>query len=84
MDDDIASTLSDALTWAATTTASALEGMPTDQGDNPIIGAPIGDETGPDDNEGSYFLVRTRSVALHAAREQVIRTTQGGRQPSRR
>lgn len=57
MDETIASTLSDALTWAATTTATALEEWPTEQADNPIIGSPLGDDVGPDDGEGSYFLV---------------------------
>lgn len=57
MDDNIASTVSDALTWIATTTATAVEEWPTDQGDVPIIGSPAGDMAGPDDSEGSYFLV---------------------------
>ena len=57
MEDTIASTLSDALTWVATTTATAVEEWPTDQGDVPVIGPPAGDMTGPDDSEGSYFLV---------------------------
>ena len=65
MEDTIASTLSDALTWVATTTATAVEEWPTDQGDNPIIGPPAGEMTGPDDSEGSYFLV---SRAFHERR----------------
>ena len=60
MEDTIASTLSDALTWIATTTATAVEEWPTDQGDVPVIGSPAGDMTGPDDSEGSYFLVSYR------------------------
>lgn len=65
----IASTLSDALTWAATTTATALDEWPTDQGDHPVIGSPLGDEIGPDDGEGSYFLVSTTSLSLNALLE---------------
>ena len=57
MEDTIASTLSDAVTWIATTTATAAEEWPTDQGDVPVIGSPAGDMAGPDDSEGSYFLV---------------------------
>lgn len=66
MEDTVESTLSDALTWIATTTATAVEEWPTDQGDSPLVGAPLSDVTGPDDSEGSYFLVRGFPDSLQA------------------
>jgi hypothetical protein len=53
MEDTIATTLSEAISWIATETMTAIEGIPTDQVDMPLE-APIGgDEMGPDRSEGS-------------------------------
>jgi len=57
MEDTIASTLSEAITWIATETMTAIEGLPTDQVDMPLEPPIGGDEMGPDSSEGSYFLV---------------------------
>jgi hypothetical protein len=57
MEDTIATTITEAISWIATETMTAIEGLPTDQVDmslEPPIG---GDEMGPDSSEGSYFLV---------------------------
>jgi hypothetical protein len=62
MEDTIASTLSEAITWIATETMTAIEGMPTDQVDIPLEPPIGGDEMGPDSSEGSYFLARLFSL----------------------
>jgi hypothetical protein len=58
MEDTIATTLSEAITWIATETMTAIEGIPTDQVDMPLEPPVGGDEMGPDSSEGSYFLAR--------------------------
>jgi len=58
MEDTIASTLSEAISWIATETMTAIEGIPTDQVDMPLEPPIGGDEMGPDSSEGSYFLAR--------------------------
>jgi hypothetical protein len=58
MENTIATTLSEAISWIATETMTAIEGIPTDQVDMPLEPPIGGDEMGPDSSEGSYFLVR--------------------------
>jgi len=58
MEDTIATTLSEAISWAASATASAIDSLPTNQVDMPLEPPIGGDEMGPDSSEGSYFLVR--------------------------
>jgi hypothetical protein len=65
MEDTIAFTLSEAVSWVASATASAMDGAQTDQVDMPIAPPPLGDEMGPDNSEGSYFLVSFRSVSMY-------------------
>lgn len=61
MEDTIATTISEAISWVATETMTAIEGLPTDQVDMPLEPPIGGDEMGPDSSEGSYFLVRPTS-----------------------
>ena len=75
MEDTIASTLSEAITWIASETMTAIEGMPTDQVDMPLEPPIGGDEMGPDSSEGSYFLARLFSLHPHSLiRELIFRT----------
>ena len=48
MENTIASTLSEAITWIATETMTAIDSMPTDQVDMPLEPPIGGDEMGPD------------------------------------
>lgn len=57
MEDTIATTISETISWIASETMTAIEGLPTDQGDMPLEPPITGDEMGPDSSEGSYFLV---------------------------
>jgi hypothetical protein len=75
MEDTIATTLSEAISWIATETMTAIEGMPTDHGDMPLEPPIGGDEMGPDSSEGSYFLVRRLlSTALPTVNRLTDRT----------
>ena len=75
MEDSIASTLSEAITWIATETMTAIEGIPTDQVDMPLEPPIGGDEMGPDSSEGSYFLARLFPLNPHSLiRELIFRT----------
>lgn len=69
MEDTIASTLSEAITWIATQTMTAIDSMPTDQVDMPLEPPIGGDEMGPDNSEGSYFLVYLLAQTYFKARE---------------
>jgi len=75
MEDTIASTLSEAISWIATETMTAIEGIPTDQVDMPPETPIGGDEMGPDSSEGSYFLARLFPLNPHSLiRELIFRT----------
>jgi hypothetical protein len=66
MEDTIATTLSEALSWVASATETIIDAMPTDGVDMPLEPPPLGgDEMGPDSSEGSYFLVSNIMVVLH-------------------
>jgi hypothetical protein len=72
MEDTIASTFSEAISWVASATASALDGAETDQVDVPVLPPPLGDDIGPDNSEGSYFLVSWREhVVVHLERADI-------------
>jgi len=64
MEDSIATTLSEAVSWIASETMSAIDSLPTDQVDLPLEPPIGGDEMGPDSSEGSYFLVRPVSLKV--------------------